>query len=266
MPERGLVDLFVIRLRTLRRAFSLLLAGGLLWVTWQFLIPVTPWPPPVKPVLSGVVYDGDSAQKPRPKGPVAPPPTSSEPPAPDPHFEPAGSAGESGNGGLLESATVPTMAGLGGGTGGGFIASLGEAEAMRLPATAVSRSGADRSFYAWPLRGEITSYYGPRDSEFHTGIDIAGYSGDDVRAARAGTVVEADWRGGYGLVVVIDHGDGTEALYSHHSRLYVDVGESVQVGDLIAAVGSTGHSTGPHLHFEIIVDGVPIDPLPWLGP
>ena len=120
----------------------------------------------------------------------------------------------------------------------------------------------------WPLVGQITSRFGWRrltigGSNMHNGLDIGGRTGDPIRSATAGVVTFSGWRGGYGYVVVIENGD-TEYWYGHASALLAEVGDRVAPGDLVARVGSTGISTGPHLHFEIRVDGTPIDPLPIL--
>lgn len=120
----------------------------------------------------------------------------------------------------------------------------------------------------WPVRGPITSRFGYRrlaitDATFHNGIDIAGRVGDPIRAAITGTVVYSGERGGYGLQVALRTGT-IETRYSHASELLVEVGESVEAGDVIARVGSTGLSTGPHLDFEVRTRGTPIDPLPLL--
>ncbi len=120
----------------------------------------------------------------------------------------------------------------------------------------------------WPLVGRITSRFGWRrltigGSNMHNGLDIGGRTGDPIRSATAGVVSFSGWRGGYGYVVVVESGD-TEYWYGHASALLVETGDRVAPGDLIARVGSTGISTGPHLHFEIRVDGTPIDPLPIL--
>jgi murein DD-endopeptidase MepM/ murein hydrolase activator NlpD len=120
----------------------------------------------------------------------------------------------------------------------------------------------------WPLVGQITSRFGWRrltigGSNIHNGLDIGGRTGDPIRSATAGVVTFSGWRGGYGYVVVVENGD-TEYWYGHASALLAEVGDRVAPGDLIARVGSTGISTGPHLHFEIRVDGNPIDPLPIL--
>ncbi|MEJ2668070.1 MAG: LysM peptidoglycan-binding domain-containing protein [Deinococcales bacterium] len=120
----------------------------------------------------------------------------------------------------------------------------------------------------WPIHGPITSHFGYRQlrvdgSNFHTGIDIAANSGTPIHAAVGGRVTLAGWNGGYGLCVIITNGN-TSYYYGHASVLLVTAGQVVQAGQLIARVGDTGHSTGPHLHFEIRVDNEPVDPLPLL--
>jgi murein DD-endopeptidase MepM/ murein hydrolase activator NlpD len=98
----------------------------------------------------------------------------------------------------------------------------------------------------------------------HEGIDIAASSGTPIRAAAAGTVIHAGWLGGYGNLVVVDHGNGLATAYAHASAILVGVGQQVAQGDTVSLVGSTGHSTGPHLHFEVRVNGVAVDPLGYL--
>lgn len=120
----------------------------------------------------------------------------------------------------------------------------------------------------WPLNGEITSRFGYRrlrigGTNMHYGIDIDGDKGDLIRAAVPGVVTFAGWQGGYGYLVVIEN-NGTEYYYAHASMLTVNVGDVVEAGHVIATVGSTGRSTGTHLHFEIRVNGSPVDPLPVL--
>ncbi len=114
-----------------------------------------------------------------------------------------------------------------------------------------------------PYDAPITSYMGPRWGRTHNGIDIAknGCYGDPVVAAGDGVVVRADWYNGYGQCVIIDHGDGVRTLYSHFSKIAVEVGETVSAGDYIGNVGATGNVTGPHLHFEVHVDGERVNPL-----
>jgi murein DD-endopeptidase MepM/ murein hydrolase activator NlpD len=135
-------------------------------------------------------------------------------------------------------------------------------------AAAPSLNPQARDAMVWPLVGAITSQFGWRrlvvnGSNMHNGVDIGGRTGDPIRAATAGTVVAAGWRAGYGYTVIIADGD-TEYWYAHASALLVTGGEVVRAGDVIARVGATGIATGPHLHFEIRVNGRPIDPLPIL--
>lgn len=122
----------------------------------------------------------------------------------------------------------------------------------------------------FPSEGEISSGFGWRQHpilghlRFHAGIDFAGSYGSPIQAADRGTVILAGWYGGYGNTVIIDHGDGIATLYGHTSKLYVSEGQSVQLGQAIAAVGSSGLSTGPHLHFEVRKNGEPVDPMNYL--
>ncbi|HEX9681494.1 MAG TPA: M23 family metallopeptidase [Acidimicrobiales bacterium] len=102
----------------------------------------------------------------------------------------------------------------------------------------------------WPVRGRVTSEYGPRWGRMHQGIDIGAPSGTPIWAAKAGTVIHAEWMGGYGNVVLIDHGEGFTTVYAHQSSIAVAEGQAVSRGEVIGYVGSTGRSTGPHLHFE----------------
>lgn len=118
-----------------------------------------------------------------------------------------------------------------------------------------------------PVEGVITSRFGRRSDPFHgktrshKGLDIAAPTGTPIHPVRPGTVVSAGDRGGYGNVVVLDHGDGTTSLYAHCDELKVKQGDTVGHGDIIATVGSTGRSTGPHLHLEIHRDGKAVDPM-----
>jgi murein DD-endopeptidase MepM/ murein hydrolase activator NlpD len=124
--------------------------------------------------------------------------------------------------------------------------------------------------FSWPVTGTITSPFGWRTNplgggpEFHQGLDIAAPMGTAVTAAAAGSVIMAQWYGGYGNYVLIDHGGGYSTGYGHLSAIYVSVGQSVARGQAIGAVGSTGQSTGPHLHFEVRIAGKPVDPAPRL--
>ena len=107
-----------------------------------------------------------------------------------------------------------------------------------------------------PISGTITSRFGRRSSGTHTGLDIATSSGTPIAAAASGTVTYAGWKGTYGNLVVIDHGNGVQTYYAHCSAIYVSAGMTVTQGQAISAVGSTGNSTGPHLHLEVRVNGV----------
>jgi murein DD-endopeptidase MepM/ murein hydrolase activator NlpD len=124
----------------------------------------------------------------------------------------------------------------------------------------------------WPVEGSVTSGFGPRvhpltgQQRLHAGLDVAAAAGTPIRAAAAGQIIAATTLGGYGLAVDIRHGDGTVTRYAHQSRLLVRPGQQVAAGQVIGLVGSTGASTGPHLHFEVQVGGGPIDPLSWLPP
>ena len=116
----------------------------------------------------------------------------------------------------------------------------------------------------WPVNAPITSPFGWRWGRMHEGIDLGAAYGSPIAAAAAGVVIYAGWEGGYGNLVVIDHGGGLATAYGHQSRIAVSVGQSVSQGETIGYVGSTGHSTGPHLHFEVRVNGQAVDPLGYL--
>jgi len=122
-----------------------------------------------------------------------------------------------------------------------------------------------------PHLGPISSEYGYRKNpfggyvgEFHPGIDIKGTIGDEVHATADGIVVRNDWYGGYGNAVLIDHGSGLTTLYGHLSRVNVAPGQRVKTGNVVGYLGSTGRSTGPHVHYEIRKNGQDIDPTPFL--
>lgn len=121
-----------------------------------------------------------------------------------------------------------------------------------------------------PSDGPLTSNFGYRQHpilrtrRFHAGIDFGAPYGSTIRAADDGVVIFAGWYGGYGRAIIIDHGGSTTTLYGHTSRVYVSEGQRVQRGQAIAAVGSTGFSTGPHLHFEVRKNGDPVNPLNFL--
>lgn len=124
--------------------------------------------------------------------------------------------------------------------------------------------------FIYPLRGQLTSRFGMRTHpiygirKMHTGIDLSAPQGTPIRASAGGVVVYAGWWGGYGKVVIIDHGGGISTLYGHCSAIYVNKGQNVSQGEVIATVGATGLATGPHLHFEVRKNGKPVDPLSYL--
>jgi len=129
--------------------------------------------------------------------------------------------------------------------------------------------------FQWPVPSrtlaDISSPFGPRRhpitgrQETHSGVDIRAAQGTEIVAAEAGVVILSGWNGGFGITVIIDHGDGIHTLYAHNSRNLVNVGDRVTRGQPIALVGTTGVSTGPHLHFEVRVGGRWVDPGPFLG-
>lgn len=127
-----------------------------------------------------------------------------------------------------------------------------------------------RLAFQWPVRGPISSPFGMRwhpilnKYKGHNGLDIAAPTGRNILSAESGSVIHSGWIEGYGYAVIIDHGDGVATLYAHASRLLVSQGQTVDRGMPVALVGSTGWSTGPHLHFEVRVKGVPQNPIEWL--
>ena len=133
-----------------------------------------------------------------------------------------------------------------------------------------------RSLYAstpsaWPVRGWITSPFGNRTSpfsgilKFHEGIDIAAQTGTPVMAPADGVVVKAGFSTGYGNMVEISHGYGIKTVFAHNSRLNVKAGQKVKRGDIISYVGDSGSSTGPHLHYEVRLNGLPVNPMKYMN-
>lgn len=122
----------------------------------------------------------------------------------------------------------------------------------------------DPSTFLYPADGPITSSFGRRWGRAHTGVDIDAPTGSSIVAAQAGTVVLAGWKNGYGNTVIIDHGNGVQTLYAHQSRLGVRTGQTVERGQFLGTVGATGNVTAAHLHYEVLVGGVPRNPGAWL--
>jgi murein DD-endopeptidase MepM/ murein hydrolase activator NlpD len=123
----------------------------------------------------------------------------------------------------------------------------------------------------WPVEGRLMGSFGRRSdpfsgegTEFHTGVDISAPAGTPVRATADGIVVSAGWSGGYGSLVVVDHGGGIQTYYAHLSHFYVQTGREVRRGELVGAVGSTGRVTAPHLHYEVRIGGAPVNPYRYL--
>ena len=136
--------------------------------------------------------------------------------------------------------------------------------AAQSSAAQVTTGAPSASGFVWPVQGVLTSYYGWRWGRMHEGIDIAVPNGTPVVASAAGTVIVAGWTGGYGNLVVIDHGGGIATAYAHNTSVAVGSGQQVAQGQLIAYSGNTGNSTGPHVHFEVRVNGGAVDPLGYL--
>ena len=116
-----------------------------------------------------------------------------------------------------------------------------------------------------PVSGILTSRYGYRWGRTHTGIDIGAHTGTSVKSAADGKVTFAGWKGSLGNLVVVSHGNGVQTYYGHCSKILVSAGQSVSRGQVISKVGSTGRSTGPHLHFEVRVNGSSYNPLGYVG-
>ena len=135
----------------------------------------------------------------------------------------------------------------------------------RIAAPASSGSGRrPASGFIWPVDGVLTSGFGQRWGRLHAGIDVGVGFGTAIRAVALGTVVYSGWLGGYGNLVVVDHGNGLSSAYGHQQRIYAGLGQSVAQGESLGEVGSTGNSTGPHLHFEVRINGLAVDPLGYL--
>ncbi len=122
----------------------------------------------------------------------------------------------------------------------------------------------------WPVDGRLLSYFGRRDDPFstgrafHSGVDISAYTGTPVKVTADGVVIFAEYSGGYGRLVVVDHGRSVQTFYAHLSRFSVIAGQQVRRGDVIAYSGATGRVTSPHLHYEVRLGGGPVNPYPFL--
>ncbi|NPV88844.1 peptidoglycan DD-metalloendopeptidase family protein [Coprothermobacteraceae bacterium] len=141
------------------------------------------------------------------------------------------------------------------------------AEIERMLAATKLASNASGGGFAKPMTGIVTSPFGwrinpltGRGRDFHTGIDVANQYGTPIRASKGGVVIYAGWKTGYGLVAIVDHQDGYGTVYAHMSRIAVSTGTKVSPGQIVGYEGSTGWATGPHLHFEIRIEGKPVDP------
>ena len=147
---------------------------------------------------------------------------------------------------------------------------LAESQALGGIIAGAQGAGGGTGQLIWPVNAPVVSPFGYRIHpilhyrKMHTGIDLAAGYGVPIRAADSGTVIYATWMGGYGNVIIVDHGGGISTLYAHQSSLAAGNGQRVGRGQVIGYVGSTGFSTGPHLHFEVRVNGTPVDPMGYL--
>jgi murein DD-endopeptidase MepM/ murein hydrolase activator NlpD len=147
---------------------------------------------------------------------------------------------------------------------------IGLGNGLRL--ASVGRSALSESFTPtlWPVAGQVTSYFGDRlnpfsgEGEFHTGVDISTRYGETVRATADGVVIQADVHAGYGRLLVIDHGFGVTTYYGHLASFAVSVGMYLHQGDAIGYVGVSGRTTGPHLHYEVRLNDMPVNPMRYL--
>ena len=135
---------------------------------------------------------------------------------------------------------------------------------MRDEARGLGPAKRGRGDFIYPINGQFTSPFGMRWGRLHAGIDLAAPTGRPIRAADAGRVILAAPTGGYGLYTCIAHSSSISTCYAHQSRFRAGVGDSVAQGDVIGYVGNTGHSFGAHLHFEVRINGKPVDPMGYL--
>lgn len=142
---------------------------------------------------------------------------------------------------------------------------LSAAEAEQRPPKTVKVGRKDGPL-EWPVRGVLYARFGRKGKEPHDGIDLAAPAGTPVKTAAPGTVLFAGDQRGYGLIVIVEHDAGLITLYAHNRDLRVKTGQKVRQGQVVATVGDSGRTSGPHLHFEVRKNGVPVDPLEYLGP
>lgn len=135
---------------------------------------------------------------------------------------------------------------------------------VRKRGSTTNRRGEGAGRFLWPVKGTVTSRFGPRNPTFHDGIDISARSGTPIRASRAGTVIYSDKLRGYGNLIIIRHTGGFVSVYAHNRRNLLREGQKVARGQVVAEVGDTGRVSGPHLHFEIRKNNIAQDPLYYL--
>ena len=158
-----------------------------------------------------------------------------------------------------------------------FKESINEYDFLKSASVAAFRSNYARKWLTdvrpslWPVSGRLMSTFGSRSDPFsgagafHAGIDLSADNGTPVHAAGDGIISFASWSGGFGKMVVIDHGNGMQTLYAHLSAFNVVPGQEIRLGQVLGRSGGTGHSTGPHLHYEVHVGGTPVNPYPYLS-
>ena len=142
---------------------------------------------------------------------------------------------------------------------------VGSPEVVEKKPPRVLRVGKGSGALEWPLRGVLYARFGKKGKEPHDGIDLAAPAGQAVKTAAPGIVLFAGEQKGYGLIVIVEHEGGLITLYAHNRDLRVKTGQKVRAGQVVATVGDSGRTSGPHLHFEVRKDGVPVDPLDFLG-
>jgi murein DD-endopeptidase MepM/ murein hydrolase activator NlpD len=130
----------------------------------------------------------------------------------------------------------------------------------------LTKVGTSNGPLSWPIRGVLYARFGRKGKEPHDGIDLAAPAGTPVKTAAPGTTLYAGEQKGYGLIVIVEHAGGLITLYAHNRDVRVKTGQKVREGQVVATVGDSGKTSGPHLHFEVRKDGVPVDPLLYLGP